>query len=118
MTDFIHCALPDSLSFFIYVFQQLPNRALSDEGCAIAEADQLYHYNSISETTLTGSKRKAREKPTNCGTQLLTVKTRAPTDGALILYEATNSRKLLNTNHTRKENTRLTRLQTLPNPTH
>jgi hypothetical protein len=52
MTDFIHCALPDSLSFFIYVFQKLPNRALSDEGCATTEANQLYHRLSLSETTL------------------------------------------------------------------
>jgi hypothetical protein len=100
------------------VLQQLPNRALSDEGCATAEANQLYHRLSLSETTLAGSKWKAREQPTNCGTQLLTVKTRAPTDGALILYEATNSRNLTKNNRTRKENARLTKLQTLPNPTH
>ena len=86
MTDFIHCALPDSLSFFIYVFQQLPNRALSDEGCATTEAKQLYHCHSLSETTLAGSKWKAREQPTSQGTTLPTAQTRAPTDSALILY--------------------------------
>jgi hypothetical protein len=61
MTDFVHCALPDSLSLFIYVFQLLPNRALSDEGCVLAEVDQLYHRLSLSETTPTGSEWKTRD---------------------------------------------------------
>ena len=100
MTDFIHCALPDSLSFFIYVFQQLPNRALSDEGCATTEANQLYHRLSLSETTLAGSKWKSREQPTNSGTKPPTAQNRAPTDSALILYEAKISRNLKNDNST------------------
>jgi hypothetical protein len=90
------CPIPFSL--FDYVFHLLPNRALSDEGCVLAEANQLYHPHSLSETTLTGSKWKAREQPTNSGTKPPTAHNRAPTDSALILHEATNSRKLLNTN--------------------
>jgi hypothetical protein len=87
MTDFIHCTLPDSLSFFIYVFQQLPNRALSDEGCATTEADQLYHRLSLLETTHSCRKRKTREQPTNHEPELPIAQNRAPTDSALILYQ-------------------------------
>jgi hypothetical protein len=86
---------------FNYVFQQLPNRALSDEGCATTEANQLYHRLSLSETTLAGSKWKAREQPTSQGTALPTAQTRALTDSALILHEATNSRTNTNSNRTR-----------------
>jgi hypothetical protein len=71
---------------FNYVFQQLPNRALSDEGCALAEVDQLYHRLSLLETTHSGFKRKTREQPTSQGTAFPTAQTRAPTDSALILY--------------------------------
>jgi hypothetical protein len=86
---------------FDYLFQLLPNRAISDEGCATAEANQLYHRLSLSETTLAGSKWKAREQPTNSGTKPPTAQNRAPTDSALILYEATNSRTNTNSNRTR-----------------
>jgi hypothetical protein len=81
---------------FNYVFQDLPNRPLSDEGCATTEAEQLYHCHSVSETTLAGSKWKAREQPTSQGTTLPTAQNRAPTDSALLLYEAKNSRTTTN----------------------
>ena len=53
------CPIPFSL--FVYVFQLLPNHAISDEGWATTEVDQLYHRLSLFETTRAGCKRKTRE---------------------------------------------------------
>jgi len=59
---------------FIDVFQLPPNSMTSDEGSMTTEADQLYHWNYVSETMLTCSEWKQKLGISDPTTRMLTVR--------------------------------------------